>query len=90
MDLHLPANGSLKDKRSVVRHLLDTARQRYRVSAAEVDHHDLTQRCLLGFAIVSGDVNQAETVLAKVERFVWAHPEVDVLSASREWLEFDD
>lgn len=87
MDLHIPANRSLKEKRAVVRHLLDTARVRYRVSAAEVDHLDLVQRCILGFATVSADPGHAEEVLDKVERFVWSHPELVVLSASRNWLE---
>ncbi len=87
MDLHLPASTSLKDKRSVVRHLLEAARRRYRVSAAEVGHLDLTQRSTIAFAVVSSDPRQAEEVLDTVERFVWSHPELTVLSTTRQWLD---
>lgn len=87
MDLHLPTTVSLKDKRAVVRHLLDTAQHRYRVSAAEVDHRDLTQRAAIGFATVSGDPSHVQDVLDKIERFVWSHPELVVLSTSRQWMD---
>ncbi len=50
VEIHLGESRSLKQKRSVVRHLLDTARQRYRVSASEVAHQDLWQLAGLGFA----------------------------------------
>ena len=35
---------SLKEKRSVVKSLLDRLRQRHNVSVAETDHQDLWQR----------------------------------------------
>lgn len=87
MDLHLPNSGSRKEKRAVVRHLLDASRARFKVAAAEVEHQELTQRCALGFAAVSADARQAEEVLEKLERFVWSHTELEVLSSSVSWLE---
>ena len=35
MELHIPTSGSLKAKRAVIRHIVDTARRRYGVSASE-------------------------------------------------------
>ena len=87
IELHLPASSSLKDKRQVLRHLLDTARQRYRVAAAELDYQDLRQRSIVGFAAVAADVGQVEKVLDEVERFVWSHPEVEVVASERSWME---
>jgi len=86
VDLHLPQSTSLKDKRSVLRSLLDGARNRYRVASAEVGHQDLRQRALLGFATVAGTPGHASDVLDQVERFVWSFPEVEVLAAERSWL----
>lgn len=89
VDLRIPGAGSLKAKRSVVKHLLATSRSRFDVAAAEVGFQDQWQRSELGFAAVSGTPGQVGTVLDAVERFVWSHPEVDVLTTSRSWLEPD-
>jgi hypothetical protein len=89
MELHIGASQSLKAKRAVVRHLVDAARRRYGVSASEVDHQDLWQRAGLGFSVVAPDAGHAEEVLDRVERFVWSHPEVTVVSSVRHWLDLD-
>jgi len=89
MDLHIEGGASLKAKRTVVRHILDTARRRYGVAASEVDHHDLWQRAALGFCAVAPDAGHVEEVLDNVERFVWSHPEVSVVSSARHWIDTD-
>lgn len=89
IELHLPESGSLKEKRSVVRHLLDTARRRFGVSASEVDHNDLRQRAVLGFAAVAPSAGRTEEVLDRVERFVWSDPRVTVLRSVRHWLDLE-
>ena len=87
VDLRIPHARSLKDKRQVVRHLLDSARARFGVSSAEVDHQDDRGRARLGFAVVASAAGQAEDVIESVERFVWSHPEIEVLDVERTWLE---
>ena len=87
VDLHLPLSNSLKDKRSVVKTVLDGTRSRFGVAAAEVGGQDLRQRATLGFAAIAGSVGHVDAVLDSVERFVWSHPEVDVLDAQRTWFE---
>jgi uncharacterized protein len=89
MELHLADSGSLKAKRAVVRHVIETARRRFGVSASEVSHHDRWQRAGIGFSVVSPTVGHAEELLDRVERFVWSHPEFTVLSSSRHWLELE-
>ena len=87
VDLHVPAAHSLKAKRAVVKPLVDGARHRFGVAAAEVEHHELWQRAGLGYAVVSADQAHASDVMDEVERFVWSHPEVEVVSMERRWLE---
>jgi len=87
MELRIPASGSLKAKRTVVKHLVETAKSRFGVAAAEVGHLDQWQRSELGFAAVAGAPGHVEEVLGAVERFVWSHPEVEVLSGHRTWLD---
>jgi uncharacterized protein YlxP (DUF503 family) len=87
IELRIPTSGSLKAKRTVVRHLLDTARQRFAVAASETAYQDKWQRAQLGFACVGPDADHVAAVLDRVARFVWSHPEVEVLSADRAWLD---
>ena len=86
-DLRLPQCHSLKEKRAVIRPILDGARTRYRVASAEVGSHDLWQRATLGVACVAGTPGHVEDVLDDVERFVWSFPEVEVVSAERVWAD---
>ncbi len=90
VDLHLPEVRSLKAKRAVVKPIVEGARRRYGVAAAETDHQDMWQRAEVGFAAVAGSHRHAEDVIDEVERFVWSHPEVQVLACERRWLEGDD
>jgi hypothetical protein len=89
IELHLPESGSLKEKRSVIRHLLETSRRRFHVSASEVDHHDLHQRATLGFAVVGPTSGRVDEILDSLERFVWSEPRAAVLSSERHWLDLD-
>jgi len=86
-DIRIPESHSLKEKRAVIRPILDGARNRYRVAAAEVAHQDQWQRARLGVAAVASEAGHVADVLDQVERFVWSFPEVEVLSAHRSWLE---
>ncbi len=90
IEIHLPAARSLKAKRSVVKHLIETSRQRYGVSASEVSHHDRWQRAGLGFSVVAPTAAHAQQLLERVERFVWSHPELEVISVDRHWVETKD
>lgn len=78
---------SLKDKRQVVRSLVDGPPRRFGVTAAEVGDMDAHQLAVLGYATVSASPRHAEEVIDAVEDFVWSHPEVEVISTSRTWLE---
>lgn len=80
---------SLKDKRQVVKSLVETARRRFGISAAEVGAQDSWQRAVLGFAVVASSAGQADHVLDDVDRFIWSHPGVEIVRADRTWLDPD-
>lgn len=61
---------SLKDKRQIVRSILDQARRRFNVSISEVDAMDLHQRIVLGAAVVSNTAGHAQSSLDEIVRFV--------------------
>lgn len=86
VDLRILDARSLKDKRGVVKPVVEGARRRFGISAAEVGAQDSWQRARLGFAVVASSARQAEQVIDDVDRFVWSHPGVEVVSAERLWL----
>ena len=87
VDIRIPSSHSLKDRRQVVRSLIDGARQRFHVSAAEVGGQDSWQRATLGFAVVASEARLAEEMIDALDRFLWSRPEVEVVDADVRWLE---
>ena len=79
VELHLPNVHSLKEKRAVVKPIVEGVRRRYQAAVAEVDHQDKWQRAAIGIAVVSASHHHACEVMEAIERFVWSFPEVEVL-----------
>ena len=70
VELHFPEAGSLKGKRQHLRSAKDNLRNRFAASVAEVDHHDLWQRCSLTAACVARAARDAEELAAGAERWL--------------------
>ncbi|MFJ6077648.1 DUF503 domain-containing protein [Pseudarthrobacter sp. NPDC092419] len=81
---------SLKEKRSVVRPLLAEMKRRFEVSVAEVGGQEQYRRARLGVGLVAGDRAHLAEVLAAVERFVAARPEIELLNARQRELHSED
>lgn len=78
-DLRIPACGSLKEKRHVVKTLTNAIRSTFNVSVAEVDHQDLWQRTAIAVAAVSGEQHHARRVLHEVSKLVERWAEVELI-----------
>ena len=74
-ELHLPASRSLKDKRRVVKSLVDKIHQRFRVSVAETDFHDLLQRAEISMAAVTNREGEMENLMEEIRSLVENQPE---------------
>ena len=68
--IHIPAAGSLKEKRSVVKSLMARVRNEFNVSIAEVDLQDVYTQAVFGVACVSTSQAYAHGLLEKVVRFI--------------------
>lgn len=86
MDLLIPESNSLKDKRQVVKSLLDGIRNKYNVSAAEIDALDIWRKTVIAVACVSNDKSFANSILSKVLDSVNANPRVSVESCQVEFV----
>lgn len=69
----IPGATSLKEKRAVIRSLVERLRSRMRVSAAEVGDQDYVSRAQVGFAVVSGDLATARSLVDACQRFTDDH-----------------
>ena len=78
LDLRLDGCFSLKDKRHVLRPLLEKARH-HGLSAAEIADQDLWNMAGVGLATVSADAREAEKALRAVERFFESCPMVEIV-----------
>jgi uncharacterized protein YlxP (DUF503 family) len=80
-DLRIPGCTSLKEKRHVVKGLTTGIRQKFNVSVAEVDHHDLWQRTTIAVSAVAGQAYHARRVMQQVEKYVGTWPRVEIIDS---------
>ena len=78
IELFIPAAASLKDKRHVVKSVLDRLRGRLHAAAAETGAQDTWQRAVLTVALVSGDAGVLSRQVEQVRRLVEDLPEAAV------------
>jgi len=76
----IPGAVSLKDKRQVRRSLIEKVRNRFNVSIAEVDMHDVHQTLVIGVAVVSGELIHAQSSLDEVIRFMENNPNAELIA----------
>ncbi len=84
-ELEILGAQSLKEKRSVVKSLKDRLHDRFNVSAAETDHHDLWQRAQISAAVAATDSRQAESVLQQADKMVANEYRARIISARTSW-----
>jgi uncharacterized protein len=68
--LRIEGSHSLKEKRAVVRRVVDRVQQRFHLNLAEVGGQDTWQRADLAFAIVTAGRAQGEDAVGSVLGFV--------------------
>ncbi len=76
--LGIPGAASLKDKRHVLRSLIDRARRKFNVSIAEIDDLDSWTHSVIAVAAVSNSRQHTNRALDSLLDHIEANPEVDV------------
>jgi uncharacterized protein len=66
LELHIQHAQSLKDKRQVLRSLKDRLRAKFNVAVAELEHHEMWQRSVVGVVTLSNDEGHVEESLQRV------------------------
>ena len=83
LTLFLPENHSLKGKRQVLRSIKDRVRNKFNVSIAESDGHDMWQRAELGICQVGNDRPSDRNVKLRPRAKPLCDAPFDHLNASR-------
>lgn len=83
VELHLPEARSLKDKRAVIRSIMDSSHSKLRCAVAEVDYQDLHQRAALGFSVVSNQAGHARDLITELVRRAETAPGAELLRADQ-------
>ena len=78
--IHVPSAQTLKDKRQILRSLLDRTRRQFNVAIAEVDAMDCCQKIVVGLACVSNSDHHAAMMLDEVIRFIENNFAADIVS----------
>ncbi len=90
LGLMAPHCHSLKEKRAVVRGLVDRVRAREGVELKEVGGQDTWQRIVLGTAVVAGERRHAADRLERVVALIDGMGLARIASDRREILAFED
>ena len=88
--LEIPASGSLKAKRQVLRRVTDRVKAKFNVAVAEVEDNDLWQRATIALAVVGNDRRHVNEQMDKIIHFVDEMYVAPVLSREMEILAFGD
>ena len=89
LSLYIPHSHSLKEKRAVVRKVVDRVQARFKLHVAEVGGQDTWQRAVLGFALVGSDGRKVEQMADEVLRAIQSMAEGE-LTVEREMVHFGD
>ena len=80
VDLHLPGNGSLKGKRSMLKPVIAQLRRHFNVAVAEVAFNDMWQSAQVALVTVSNDAGRVHGGLEKMVHWIESHyPDVQVV-----------
>ncbi|MDK2985401.1 MAG: uncharacterized protein PWQ96_1043 [Clostridia bacterium] len=84
LELYIAYCHSLKEKRAVLKKILNRLREKYNLSVAEVDYHNKWQRSLLAFACIGSSLKIVDSTLESALEFVEQNLEGHVINVEKE------
>ncbi len=71
---------SLKEKRHVLKSLIERIKSRFNASVAEIDYNDLWNRSVIGVAVVSNKKVLCESMILKIIDFIDNDERVEIIN----------
>lgn len=84
VDIRLFDVSSLKEKRSIVKHLLNFIRKKYNVSASEIGKMDSTRFMEIGIAMVSNDKNVIHNTFENIIDYIEINEGLEIEEMEKE------
>ncbi len=70
VEIFLPDNHSLKEKRQATKRIVERTRQKFNVSVAEIDRTNLWQRASIGFSVVGSGRDIVERMIESIHVYI--------------------
>lgn len=86
LKLMIYESNSLKDKRRVLKSIIERIKSRFNVSIAEVDLNEKWQLGIIGIACVTNDSKYAQQIISNVINFIENDDRVEILEENIEIL----
>ena len=80
---------SLKEKRHIVKSLIERLKSRFNISVAEVELNDKWKNAVIGVACVSNDAGHADSMMSSVVNFVENDGRAVLTDVSTETIHMD-
>jgi hypothetical protein len=84
--IHIPGSLSLKDKRQVIKSIMERTRNKFNVAVAEIDDQDLWQKAVIGVVCIANEKKFINQMLDKVLNFVRSFPAINLIDFQIEIL----
>ncbi|MFQ5834476.1 MAG: DUF503 domain-containing protein [bacterium] len=84
LEIKLFSGSSLKDKRRIIKSLIERIRNNFNVSVSEIRHQDLWQRAGLGIAFLTTEGRFAQSILSKIVDFIKEDKKISLIDSKME------
>ncbi|HOQ07178.1 MAG TPA: DUF503 domain-containing protein [Clostridiales bacterium] len=88
IELFIGEAQSLKDKRRVVRSIIERVRNRFNAAAAETGRLDSWNCCGLGFVFISNEAGHLDSMMNSVANFIESQGSCEVTGISTEIIPY--
>ncbi len=84
--LHIPMAHSLKDKRRIIKSIMEKSKNKFNIAIAEVGENDLWQSSVIAFVSVSNDKKHLDSLVKRVINFIEGYSEIQLIEFREDWL----
>lgn len=70
IEIFLPENHSLKEKRQAIKRIVEKTRSRFNISIAEIGQNNLWQRAVVGFSVVGIRQDHVNSAVEEVYEYI--------------------
>lgn len=79
---------SLKEKRMVVKSIVQKLKNKFNISVAEIEEQDIHRTIVIGIAYVSGSSAQADSTMENIITFIEDNTDAEIIDIQRDIDEF--